>query len=186
MTKVVRFLAAADDAPLAVDGVVRHERTVALDLPGLPPPRWAAVEIVWLDGPVSAVALGPADVVVDAEVRRGADRLVDPSTAGRYRMMSVARRNPALRRADFADRWRAEAGRLGGEAIPEDVRGLAYVQDHPVGDDPPFDAINEVWFDTLDGLRRRAEWFAARAVPTDLFDPEASFALYLRAEPPRE
>ena len=98
-------------------------------------------------------------------------------------MMSVARRNPALSRAELAERWRAEAGRLGAEAIPDDVRGLAYVQDHPLDDAAPFDAINEAWFDTLDGLRRRADWFASRPVPADLFDPDECFALYLRVEP---
>ena len=88
--------------------------------------------------------------------------------------------NPALARETFTERWRAEAGRLGAEIIPEEVRGLAYVQLHPVGDDPPFDAVNQAWFDDEAGLRRRAEWFAARPVPADLFDPASTWALHLR------
>ena len=175
MTKVVRFLTSPDDPPLTGSGAMRRTRAVSLHLDGLPAPRYAAVEVAWIAG--SLPTLAPTDVAVDEEIRRGAARVGE----GAYRMMSVARRNPSLSRTEFADRWRVEAGNLGGEMIPVDVQGLAYVQDHPVGPNPAFDAINEVWFDSLDDLRRRAEWFAARPVPAELFDPAASFALYLRA-----
>ena len=157
--KVIRFLESADDATF-----------VSLTLPGLPPPRYAGVAVT-LDDDTDGL-------VVEAEVRRG-----EVPVAAPYLMMSVARRNPALSRAVFAERWRAEAGSLGGEAIPDDLRGLAYVQDHPVGDDPPFDAVNEVWFDDLDALRQRAVWFAARPVPAALFDPAAAFSLVLERVP---
>ncbi len=40
--------------------------------------------------------------------------------------------------------------------------------------------MNEVWFDRLDDLRRRAEWFADRPVPADLMDPARSGFVLLR------
>ena len=147
-----------------VDAVVEGA-LVALELPGLPPPRFAGV----------VIADAGDGIEVDDELRRG------PIPDGApYRMMSVARRNPALTRPEFVERWRAEAGNLGGEAIPADVLGLAYVQHHPVAVDPLYDAINEVWFDSLEALRHRAEWFAARPIPADLFAPDECFSLYLR------
>lgn len=157
-TRVVRFL---DEV---VDGAL-----VALELPGLPPPRFAAVLLT--DGPTDA----GDGIEVTEELRRG-----PVPEAATYRMIAVARRNPSLSRTEFARRWRAEAGKLGAEAIPDDVLGLAYAQLHPVADDPPYDAINLVWFDSLEALRRRAEWFAARPVPAGLFDPETSFSLVLQ------
>ena len=141
--------------------------------------------MVWSDGPVPAPEPDAIEVAVEEVVLRGAGEL-EALRAGdgpHFTMMSVARRNPALTRAELAERWQAEAGRLGAEAIPDDVRGLAYVQDHPLDESAPFDAINEAWFDSLDGLRRRADWFASRPVPADLFDPDECFALYLRVEP---
>lgn len=158
-------------------GPERVAVAAALALPGLPPPRHAAVDMVWGDDGGVTAGRPALAVAVDEEVRRGA------VGGERYTMMSVACRRPGLSRAEFAARWRAEAGRLGAEAIPADVRGAAYVQDHPVGDDPPIDAVNEAWFADLDGLRHRADWFAARPVPADLFDPARSWALYLRWEP---
>jgi hypothetical protein len=115
-------------------------------------------------------------------VVRGAGALADRWADGgeRFKMMACGRRNPALTRSAFLERWRAEAGRLGGDRIPDELRGVAYVQDHPVGDDPPLDAVNEVWFDRLDDLRRRAEWFAARPVPADLMSPPECWSLDLR------
>jgi hypothetical protein len=150
----------------------------ALTLPGLPAPRHAAVDMVWSGDPAGWPGHPALVVPVEEEVRRGA-----LGGAERYTMLSVARRHPALARPAFAARWRAEAGRLGAEPIPDAVRGVAYVQDHPTADDPPVDAINEAWFADLDTLRRRAEWFAARPVPAALFDPTASWALYLRWSP---
>ena len=46
--------------------------------------------------------------------------------------------------------------------IPEDARGLAYVQNHPrprPEGEWAYDALNEVYFDDLDSLRTRIEWF---------------------------
>ncbi|MDD9370218.1 MAG: EthD domain-containing protein [Acidimicrobiales bacterium] len=177
----------------------------SLELPGLPPPRFAAVVVLWRDGRARTGVHSDDDVVagtaggaataatrhrpdggvvveVDEVVARGADALAARWADGgaRFKMMSFGRRNPALTRAEFVERWRAEAGRLGGDRIPDDLRGSAYVQDHPSGDDPPFDALNEVWFDRLDDLRRRAEWFAARPVPAELMSPADCWSLYLR------
>jgi hypothetical protein len=197
--KVVRFLPAAPAADrwagaLGRPGApVRVALRTALDLPGLPPPRYAAVEVLWFarDGRAdigvgAALAGESADgavaVAVEEVVGRGADALAARWADGgeRFTMMSFGRRNPALTRAAFVERWHAEAGRLGGDRIPEALRGLAYVQDQPIGDDPPLDAINEVWFDRLDDLCRRAEWFAARPVPADLMSPPTCGTLYLR------
>jgi hypothetical protein len=191
--KVIRFLPEvppADRWSAAAGrsgGPARVTLATALDLPGLPPPRFAAVEVVWSDDDVSAPDAGGAgatDVAVDEVVARGADALAARWADGgeRFKMMSFGRRNPALTRAAFVEKWRAEAGRLGGDPIPDDLRGLAYVQDHPVGDDPPLDAINEVWFDRLDDVRRRAEWFAVRPIPADLMSPSDSWSLVLREE----
>ena len=149
-------------------GAARVTLATALDLPGLSPPRYAAVEVTWDDSSPGASAPGwAADdgalvVAVDEVVARGADALAARWAHGgeRFKMMSFGRRNPALSRDEFVERWRTEAGRLGRDPIPDDLRGLAYVQDHPVDDDPPLDAINEVWFDRLDDVRRRARWFA--------------------------
>ncbi len=180
--KVIRF---HDGDATTAEALATAWRTVditaavatALVLPGLPPPRYAAVDMIWSAAPAGRPGDPALVVPVEEEVRRG--RL----GAERYTMMSVARRNPALSRAEFAARWRAEAGRLGAEPIPNAVRGVAYVQDHPTGDDPPVDAVNEAWFADLASLRQRADWFAARPVPADLFDPTESWALYLRWEP---
>lgn len=200
--KVIRFLpsvplgrrwAGRADAP---GSPVRATLARSFELPGLSRPRFAAVEVLW---PTDDAAAGISDrettaasghtpdhgtVVVDVDevVARGGDALAARWADGgeRFKMMSFGRRNPALTRAEFVERWRAEAGRLGGDRIPDDLRGSAYVQDHPRGDDPPFDAINEVWFDRLDDLRRRAEWFAARPTPADLMSPTECWSLYLR------
>ena len=186
--KLIRF---RRDAPTpaalgaaAPAGATRLTLATPLDLPGLPPAPFAAVEVVWLDG-IGGPGPGPGGVVevlVEEEVRRGGDALAARWADGgaRLKVMQAGRRNPALSRAAFRDRWRSEAGRLGGEAIPDDLRGLAYVQDHPVDEDPPVDAVNEVWFDDPDALARRVAWFAARPVPTDLMAPERCWTLCLR------
>jgi hypothetical protein len=177
----------------------------ALTLDGLPPPRFAAVAVRWytsdapqristtgsvvpvtdpvVEGPFPGPGAGQdLAVPVDEVVVRGAEALAARWADGRerYKMMSIGRRNPALSRAEFVARWRAEAGRLGGDRIPDGLRGFAYVQDHPRGDDPPLDAVNEVWLDDLDALRRRAQWFAARPIPADLMSPPDCWSLYLR------
>lgn len=190
-TKVLRFLREApppDPGRRPAAAASRVALGTALDLAGLPAPPFAAVEVLWFDGdaPEAAVAVEPGDgsvaMVVNELVLRGAGALAARWGEGgaRFKMMSFGRRNPALSRDAFAERWRADAGRLGADPIPDELRGLAYVQDHPTGDDPAFDAVNEVWFDHLDGLRRRAEWFAARPPPAELMSPDECWSLYLR------
>ncbi|HEX5944964.1 MAG TPA: hypothetical protein VFY82_01745 [Acidimicrobiales bacterium] len=210
-SKLIRFLptvppgARCAGRARAPGAPARATLATSLELPGLPPPRFAAVEVLWpvgaawAGGPSEHAAAGISDgettaasgvvpddgsvvVEVDEVVARGGDALAARWADGgeRFKMMSFGRRNPALTRTEFAERWRAEAGRLGGDRIPDDLRGSAYVQDHPRGDDPPFDAVNEVWFDRLDDLRRRAAWFAARPVPADLMSPAECWSLCLR------
>jgi hypothetical protein len=164
---------------------VRMTVATALDLPGVPPPSFAAVVTTWPHddpGAVEPVDDGALVVTVDEAVVRGEDALAARWAEGgeRFKMMSFGRRNPALTRAGFVERWRAEAGRLGGDRIPDDLHGLAYVQNHPRGDDPPLDAVNEVWFDRLADVRRRAEWFASRPVPAELMAPAECGSLVLR------
>ncbi len=88
----------------------------------------------------------------------------------RYKHMALARRAGHLTPAEFAARWRGHAGTARRAAdersveIPGDALGAAYVQDHPVprdGADWVYDAVNEVYFEDLDGLRRREQWFDA-------------------------
>lgn len=128
----------------------------------------------WLDaaaGQAYLVALGAASdpaasavVVVDEQVMRGAEWLEQRWRDGgdAFKHMAVAMRAKGLTQAEFSARWRSRAGRVGTTPIPDEARGLAYAQDHPVPrvtGEWPFDAVNEVWFDDLDGLRRRVEWF---------------------------
>jgi hypothetical protein len=155
---------------------------------------WAAASEAWLGVAGLGLGTGSCQVAVEEVVARGADRYRARWATGdeRFKMMSFGRRNPALSRDEFAARWRGHGGRLGGEAIPEDVRGEAYVQDHPLpldgGGGPAFDAVNEVYLDGLDALRRRRDWFAARQAgagrPADeLMAPGQAWSLYLRERP---
>jgi hypothetical protein len=82
--------------------------------------------------------------------------------------MAVALRAEGLTQAEFSERWQARAGqvRRAGDtavtAIPDEARGLAYAQNHPrprPSGEWAYDAVNEVWFDDLDSLQRRVEWF---------------------------
>ena len=229
--KVVRFLAGepplAEDlrrcwtAVLEADGgarpapgrPVRVALAVPLDMPELPPPRFAAVDLQWFvdvgEGLANEAWLGAADpdlclgspllgrgscrVVAEEVVLRGRDNLDARWEAGgeRSKMMSFGRRHPTLSLDEFSTRWRAEAGRLGGEQIPEDVRGSAYVQNHPVrvdGHDWPFDAVNEVYVERLDELRRRSAWMAARqdrarrADTAPFMSPTETWSMCLREE----
>ena len=77
--------------------------------------------------------------------------------------MALARRASALTATEFSERWRSHAGHLGPKlrsagvtsdssapqllVIPADVRGLAYIQNHPLpraGGEWAYDAVNEV------------------------------------------
>ncbi|CUU56814.1 hypothetical protein Ga0074812_10933 [Parafrankia irregularis] len=123
-----------------------------------------------------AVELESAGVVVAHEhVMRGDEwlrhQLRDGATG--LKQMALARRAADLTLAQFFDRWRSRAGSVGTVPIPAEVRGLAYIQNHPLlpaaagtgagaeaEADWAYDAVNEVYFDDLDGIRRRMAWFA--------------------------
>ena len=209
--KVVRFLDREPEglrgrwaqALAAGDPVGRPSRVaVAVPLSGFPEPPFAAVDLQWFPDVAEALAneawlasvdpelaAGSCRVVVEEVVVRGQDYLAGRWKAGgdRYKMMSFGRRHPDLTPVEFSAQWRGHAGRLGGEQIPDEVRGLAYVQNHPVpveGHEWPFDAVNEVWFERLDDLRRRRDWFAARpgAVPS-FMSPDHLWSMFVRESP---
>jgi hypothetical protein len=183
--------------------------------PDFPPPPYAAVDIQWFATAADALANeewlvsvdpslalgwppvggGPSCRVVATELPlRGPE---DPAalwaTGGeRFVMMSFGRRDPRLTLPEFLERWRHEAGSLGGQAIPDEVRGHAYVQDHPLvlpGHEWSYDAVNEVHLAQLDHLRIRRDWFAARqdaalrAGADGFMDPGSTGSLFLRAAP---
>ncbi len=109
-------------------------------------------------------------IVVDEAILRGEDWLEQRWRQGgeKLKHMAIARRAAGLTPAEFSERWRSRAGtvrrprRHQAVPIPDEARGNAYVQNHPrpraVGD-WAYDAFNEVYFDDLDGLRRRSDWF---------------------------
>lgn len=123
------------------------------------------------------VAASPV-IVADESALRGAGWLDGRWESGgaRFKHMALAVRAGHLTPAEFAERWRAHAGRVrtagssAATAVPDAVRGCAYVQNHPrprTPDSPDgegewaYDAVNEVYFDDLAGLRARVEWFRA-------------------------
>ncbi|ONH61853.1 hypothetical protein CcI49_06145 [Frankia sp. CcI49] len=123
-----------------------------------------------------AVELESTGVVVAHEhVMRGDEWIQRQRQDGGpgLKQMALARRAADLTLAQFFDRWRSRAGTVGVVPIPAEVRGLAYIQNHPLltvgagagaeaGAEAewPYDAVNEVYFDDLDGIRRRMAWFA--------------------------
>jgi hypothetical protein len=183
-----RWVAALDRSPEPAPGrPVRVALAVPLDLSEVGPPPFAAIDILWFDGlaeaQVSEAWLAAADpelalgspslgtrscqVMAEEVVLRGPDYLQSRWDQGgeRLKMTSFGKRNPELSLAEFSARWQSQAGRLGDEEIPADLRGLAYVQNHPLpleAHEWPFDAINEVYFEQLDHLQRRRAYFAAR------------------------
>jgi hypothetical protein len=109
-------------------------------------------------------------VVAEEVVIRGADWLEQRWLQGGVKLkhMAIARRAANLTQKEFSALWKHRAGviRRPGEAdaivIPEEARGRAYVQNHPrpiATGDWAYDAFNEVYFDDLDGLRLRVDWF---------------------------
>ena len=108
-------------------------------------------------------------LLADEQVMRGAEWLEQGwrDRDDKFKHMAVALRARGLTSAEFSARWKSRAGQVGkpgatATVIPEDVRGLAYVQNHPrprPEGEWAYDALNEVYFDDLDGLRTRIEWF---------------------------
>lgn len=109
-------------------------------------------------------------VVADEVVMRGADWLDRRWREGgeKLKHMAIALRASDLTPAQFSERWRGRAGqvrRAGASettAIPDEARGRAYVQNHPrprASGEWAYDALNEVYFDDVESLRTRIEWF---------------------------
>jgi hypothetical protein len=181
---------AAVTAALSASPDVRPIRAAACTaLPDiLPDPRFGAIGLEWFTdaahlarfegwlasprGSALSEALsgggepGIGQMVVAREhALRGVDWLERRWQDGgaKLKHMAIARRAEGLTPAQFSDLWRNRAGRVGAVPIPDQARGRAYVQNHPLpkaGPGWPYDAVNEVYFDDLDGLRTRIAWFA--------------------------
>lgn len=114
-------------------------------------------------------ALDGAVVVADEVVLRGADWLEQRWLDGEPKLkhIALALRSRELTAEEFSDRWKAHAGGITGRGgtrvpIPDEARGLAYVQNHPRPREDgewAYDAVNEVYFDDRAGLERRIAWF---------------------------
>ncbi len=111
-------------------------------------------------------------LLAQEHVLRGADWLAQRWQEGgeKLKHMAIAQRADGLSLEEFSERWRNRAGtiRRSGTAemapIPEEARGLAYIQNHPIAratGEWAYDALNEVYFDDVTGLRRRMDWFSA-------------------------
>jgi hypothetical protein len=131
-------------------------------------------------------------LVADELVLRGSEWLDRRWREGgeKLKHMAIARRARDLSPAEFSDRWRSHAGRLGSSGtpalvIPEVARGEAYVQNHPrprpVGD-WAYDAVNEVYFDDAGSLRARVDWFRANFDPAEDDLVRASWFVVAREE----
>ncbi|MFB4309719.1 hypothetical protein [Actinomadura sp. GTD37] len=189
--------AGALDAP---PGVRPSRVAVSTALPGLtgPEPRHDGIGVEWftdaghlrrfekwLGAPGNAPGSAPGPVLVAEEsVMRGAAWLDRRWRDGgeKLKHMAVAVRAEGLTPAGFSERWRGHSGRN----IADQVKGLAYVQNHPVPRATgqwAYDAVNEVYFDDIAGLRARIEWFRENLpgpVRSDLF--RASWFLAVREE----
>lgn len=121
-------------------------------------------------------------VVAEEVVVRGHDWLARRWADGGTRVQHVALavRADHLTSSAFSARWRDHAGqaRAGRDRVPTPIpgpaRGLAYVQDHPCPRTTgkwAYDAVSEVWFDDVEGVRQRVDWFRDNDVgrPEDLF-----------------
>lgn len=121
--------------------------------------RWLGTEV-----PAPGILDPQASPVVVAEeaVPRGAGWLERRWRDGgdKLKHLAIAVRASALTPAEFSQRWRSHAGTVGATVIPDDARGCAYVQNHPLATGEwAYDALNEVYFDDVAGLRTRIEWF---------------------------
>ena len=114
--------------------------------------------------------LEPGDILAEEVVLRGADWLAHRWQDGgpKLKHLALAQRAEGLTPAEFSTRWRNHAGSASGKVIPDDARGRAYIQNHPIVAGP-YDALTEVYFDDLAGLRTRLDWFRANPVADPLF-----------------
>lgn len=133
----------------------------------------------WLgteDGHRAASAAGAVEpdatavIIAEEAVMRGADWLEHRwgERAAKVKHMALARRADGLTPTEFSERWRNRPGMIGGAnsvsmvAIPDKAKGHAYVQNHPVPNSAGewlYDAVNEVYFDDIDAMRTRIEFF---------------------------
>lgn len=165
----------------------------------IPEPRHPGLALEWFRDPDhlarsdawrSSTGVGEADVVVVAEehVLRGdawlAQRWRDGGAVLKH--VALATRAAGLTASEFRTRWLGHAGSVGTTPIPDEARGRAYAQNHPVprtDGEWGYDAVNEVWFDDVDALRARVAWLAGAAADRadrDLFG--ASWFLAVREE----
>ncbi|WP_426574488.1 EthD domain-containing protein [Aquihabitans sp. McL0605] len=131
-------------------------------------------------GAIGDIETSPVVVAEPIVVRGEAwldDRWVDGSP--RFKHLALAVRAEGLTHAEVSVRWRDHAGsaRPAGAAapapIPAEARGAAYVQDHPrprTDGGWAYDAISEVWFDTVAALQARIAWFAQNQVGREADD----------------
>lgn len=132
----------------------------------------------WLSSPAGervGDSLGAAVVVADSPVvvaeehiLRGVDWLGERWRTGgeRLKHMAVARRADGLSPAQFRERWKGRAGKVGTVVIPDEARGTAYTQNHPLPDRQwAYDAVNEVHVADVAGLRARIAFFAEKMTP---------------------
>lgn len=122
------------------------------------------VVVEWFRDAAHLDEAGPVEglvVVAEEHVLRGADWLAERWTTGgpKLKHMAVAQRAAGLTPVEFQERWRNRAGSVGATPIPDEARGLAYVQNHPVPGEWAYDAVNEVWFDDEAALQVRVRWF---------------------------
>jgi hypothetical protein len=106
-------------------------------------------------------------LIAEEHVLRGSDWIDERWRRGgtALKHMAIARRAAGLTPVQFSELWKGRAGQVGTVVIPDEARGRAYVQNHPLP--PPddywaYDALNEVYFgaDDLDGVRARIAFFA--------------------------
>ncbi len=106
-------------------------------------------------------------LIAEEHVLRGSEWMDERWRRGgrALKHMAIARRAAGLTPTQFSELWKSRAGKVGTVVIPDEARGRAYVQNHPLP--PPdgsgaYDALNEVYFDAddLDGVRARIDFFA--------------------------
>jgi hypothetical protein len=188
LIKRLSFGARAAAVPMAtaVPSARAVRVTVCEPLPGFGDCPWDRIVTEWFEErpdpeslPGATMEAPRGALIVSESVLRGRDWLDRRWESGgeRLKHMALAVRADGLTREEFSGRWRAHAGTAGGVRIPDEARGLAYVQNHVLSegwdgaglDAVNFDAVNEVYFDDLAGLRQRVGWFAANPVADPLF-----------------
>jgi hypothetical protein len=106
-------------------------------------------------------------LIAEEHVLRGSEWMDERWRRGgaSLKHMAIAKRAAGLTPAQFSELWKSRAGRVGTVVIPDEARGRAYVQNHPLprpNGSWAYDALNEVYFevDDLNGLRARIAFFA--------------------------